>query len=67
VCFTGELGLSGEFRPVNRIELRVAESARLGFSQIFIPHANLKGADFTRYKIQIEPLKHIGDLYKKLF
>ena len=67
VCFTGELGLSGEFRPVNRIELRVAESARLGFSQIFIPHANLKGADFTRYKIQLEPLKHIGDLYKKLF
>ena len=67
ICFTGELGLSGEFRPVNRIELRVAEAARLGFNQILIPFANTKGADFSRYDIQIEPLKHIGELYKKLF
>ena len=67
ICFTGELGLSGEFRPVTRIELRVAESARLGFKQIMIPYANLKNTDFTRFDIQIEPLKHIGELHKKLF
>ena len=67
ICFTGELGLSGEFRPVTRIELRVAESARLGFKQIMITYANLKNTDFTRFDIQIEPLKHIGELHKKLF
>jgi len=67
ICCTGEVGLSGEFRPVNRIELRVAEAARLGFNQILIPFANMKGTDFSRYDIQIEPLKHIGELYKKLF
>jgi len=67
ICFTGEVGLSGEFRPVNRIEQRVAESARLGFNQILIPDANMKGTDFSRYKIKIVPLKHIGELYKKLF
>jgi len=67
ICCTGELGLSGEFRPVTRIELRVAESARLGFKQILIPYANLKNTDFSRFDIQIEPLKHIGELHKKLF
>jgi len=67
ICFTGELGLSGEFRPVNRIELRVAESARLGFKQIVIPEANLKGSSFAGNKIDIKPLKHIGELYKLLF
>ena len=67
ICFTGELGLSGEFRPVTRIELRVAESARLGFKQILIPYANLKNADFARFNIKVEALKHIGELYKKLF
>lgn len=67
ICLTGEVGLSGEFRPVTRIELRVAEATRLGFRQIMLPYANLKGADFSRYDIKIEPLKHIGELYKKLF
>ena len=67
ICFTGELGLSGEFRPVTRIELRVAESARLGFKQIMIPYANLKNTDFSRFNIEVEALKHIGELYKKLF
>ncbi len=67
ICFTGELGLSGEFRPVTRIELRVAESARLGFKQILIPYANLKNTDFSRFDIKVEALKHIGELFKKLF
>jgi DNA repair protein RadA/Sms len=67
ICFTGELGLSGEFRPVTRIELRVAEASKLGFKQMMIPYANLKNADISRFDIQVEPLRHIGELYKKLF
>lgn len=67
ICFSGEVGLSGEFRPVNRIESRVAESARLGFKQILIPTGNLKGADFSRYDIEVVTLKHIGELFKRLF
>jgi len=37
ICLTGEVGLSGEVRPVSRLEQRIAESARLGFDQIIIP------------------------------
>ena len=38
--FFGELGLSGEVRPVPRGEERVAESAKLGFSKLVVPAAN---------------------------
>lgn len=36
VCFAGEVGLSGEIRPVNQIDRRIAECARLGFKKIYI-------------------------------
>lgn len=66
-CYTGEVGLSGEIRPVSRIELRVSEAARLGFDLIFIPAGNMKKMDFSRFKIKVEPVKHIGELYQRLF
>jgi len=66
-CFTGEVGLSGEIRPVSRIELRISEAARLGFEQIFIPAGNMKKVDINQSTIRIEPVKHIGELYQKLF
>ena len=37
VCFAGEVGLTGEIRPVTRTEQRIAEAAKLGFARIFIP------------------------------
>jgi DNA repair protein RadA/Sms len=39
----GEVGLSGEVRPVGLIERRVAEAAKLGFKRIIVPHRNLEG------------------------
>ena len=36
VCFAGEVGLSGEIRPVSQTDRRISEAARLGFSRIFI-------------------------------
>ena len=45
VCMAGEVGLSGEIRPVNRIEQRVREAEKLGFSRILIPGNNLKGVE----------------------
>lgn len=65
-CFTGEIGLSGEIRPVNRIETRIAEADRLGFGQILMPFNNMKGIDSKRFRIQIQPLRHLGDLLKYL-
>jgi len=66
-CYTGEVGLSGEIRPVNRIELRVSEANRLGFDEIFIPAASVKKNDFSSLRIGVIPIKHIGELYEKLF
>ncbi|MDX1940664.1 MAG: magnesium chelatase domain-containing protein, partial [Saprospiraceae bacterium] len=66
-CFAGEVGLSGEIRAVNRIEQRIQEADRLGFRQIFISKYNVKGLDFSRYKIQVKPIGKIEELYKALF
>ena len=41
VCMTGEVGLSGEIRPVSRIEQRISEAAKLGFERIIIPKSNM--------------------------
>lgn len=66
-CFTGEVGLSGEIRPVSRIDLRITEAARLGFEQIFVPAGNLKKLNPAAYKIQVIAVRHIGELHAKLF
>ncbi len=66
-CFAGEVGLSGEIRAVNRIEQRIQEADRLGFKQIYISKYNIKGLDFSRYKIQVKPIGKIEELYKALF
>ena len=39
----GEVGLSGEVRPVNRIEQRIAEAEKLGFNHIILPQYNMQG------------------------
>ncbi|MCK4287879.1 MAG: DNA repair protein RadA, partial [Bacteroidales bacterium] len=43
ICFSAEVGLSGEIRPVNRIEQRIGEAEKLGFEQILISKYNKKG------------------------
>ena len=44
-CMCGEVGLSGEVRPVNRIEQRIAEAEKLGFSDMIVPKYNMQGFD----------------------
>lgn len=65
-CFASEVGLGGELRAVNRIENRISEAEKLGFSTIFISKYN-KGVDSSKYKIKIKPfgmLKHVfGELF----
>lgn len=53
VCLTGEIGLSGEIRPVGRIEQRILEAEKLGFKKIVIPTGNLKNVDLKKSGIQI--------------
>jgi len=65
-CFASEVGLGGELRAVNRIENRISEAGKLGFSTIFISKYN-KGVDVSKYKITIKSfgmLKHVfGELF----
>lgn len=67
ICFAGEVGLSGEIRSVNRLEQRIQEADRLGFTQIFVSKYNMKGIDPARYNINIHTLSKLSELYEKLF
>ena len=67
VCMTGEVGLSGEIRPVTRIEQRVLEAEKLGFKRILIPYNNLKGFDTSKLKIEIVQVRKVEDAFRQLF
>ena len=67
VCVTGEVGLSGEIRPVSRIEQRIAEAQKLGFQRILIPAHNMKGINANQYKIEIVPVRRVAEAVRELF
>ncbi len=67
VCFTGEIGLSSEIRPVNRIDQRISEAEKLGFKHIFIPKNNAKGLDTSKFKIKIHFVSKVGQVFQTLF
>ncbi len=51
-CFAGEIGLSGEIRPVSRIEQRIKEADKMGFTKIIISgYNNLKSVKQSKIKI----------------
>ena len=60
VCFAAEVGLSGEIRPVQRVEQRILEAEKLGFSTIFISKYNKIALKNTSIKIQM--ISKIEDL-----
>ena len=66
-CFAGEMGLSGEVRPVPRIEQRIAEADKLGFQRFFLSKYNMKGIDVAKYQIKLIPVGKIEELLRVLF
>ena len=66
-CMAGEVGLSGEVRPVNRIEQRIAEAEKLGFTDMIIPKYNLKGLDPKKYNITLHPVRKVEEALRALF
>lgn len=67
VCFAAEVGLTGEIRPVNRIEQRISEAEKLGFEKIYISSFNLKGLSTKTYKIEIVAVSRIEEAFSRLF
>jgi DNA repair protein RadA/Sms len=66
ICLTGEVGLSGEIRPVTRIEQRVGEAEKLGFKSIIVPRYN-KGVDFKKFNIEVFQAAKIEEAFKRIF
>ena len=66
-CMAGEVGLSGEVRPVARIEQRIAEAEKLGFSHIIIPKYNLSGLNRKKFKIELVPVRKVEEALRALF
>jgi DNA repair protein RadA/Sms len=66
-CMTGEVGLSGEIRPVARLEQRIMEAEKLGFKRILIPNVNLKSFDTGRLRIKVCPVAKVDEAFRVLF
>lgn len=67
ICMTGEIGLSGEIRPVNRIEQRISEASKLGFKRIIIPSNNIKTDECRKFAIEIVPVKRVEEAFRQIF
>lgn len=67
VCLAGEVGLSGEIRPVNRIEQRIGEAEKLGFKRIILPKHNLQGLDKKKINIELVPVRKVEEAFRCLF
>lgn len=66
VCFAGEIGLSGEIRPVVQTDRRVIEAARLGFKKIFVSSfSSLEGVG--EQKIEVVKVADVPALCRSLF
>lgn len=63
----GEVGLSGEIRPVTRIEQRILEAQKLGMTDILIPQGTIKGFDTSALSIRLHPVARVEDAFRTLF
>lgn len=66
-CMAGEVGLSGEVRPVARIEQRISEAEKLGFQHIIIPKYNLAGLNRKKFNIELVPVRKVEEALRALF
>ena len=66
-CMAGEVGLSGEIRPVNRIEQRIGEAEKLGFKRMLVPKHNLQGLDRKKLSIELVPVRKVEEAFRELF
>ena len=67
VCFAGEVGLTGEIRPVSRIDQRIHEAQKLGFEKIYISSYNQKGLDLKQFSIKITTVSKMEEVFSNLF
>jgi len=66
-CFAGEIGLSGEIRPVSRIDQRISEAEKMGFSRIYISKYNRKNLSNKKFNLEINYVGKVEDIFQRLF
>lgn len=66
-CMAGEVGLSGEVRPVGRIEQRISEAEKLGFKHLILPRYNVQGLHLDKFSIELHPVKKVEEALRVLF
>ncbi len=64
-CMAGEVGLSGEIRPVNRIEQRIQVAEKLGFTHMIVPQ--MKGLEALKSKMKILQVRKVEEAFRQLF
>ncbi len=62
----GEVGLTGEVRPVTYAEKRVYECIKTGFERVLLPAKNLKACEKYKDKIELIPVRYVGEMLKAL-
>jgi len=67
ICFAAEVGLGGELRAVNRIEQRISEAEKLGFTEIYVSRYNQKSIDVKKSKIEVKAFGKLQDVFADLF
>ena len=67
VCMAGEVGLSGEIRPVNRIEQRIGEAEKLGFRRFILSRQNLQGLNTVKIQMELVPVRKVEEAFRTLF
>ena len=67
VTMTGEVGLSGEIRPVTRIEQRISEAEKMSMRRIIVPRGNLKGINRSKLSIEIIEVSKVEEALRSLF
>jgi DNA repair protein RadA/Sms len=66
ICFAAEVGLGGELRAVNRIDQRISEAEKLGFTEIYVSRYHQKAIQKGTGKIQIKALSKLSDVLEAL-
>ena len=67
ICFAAEVGLGGELRAVNKIDLRISEAEKLGFQEIYISKYSHKSVDLKKFKIEVKSFGQLNDVFQDLF
>ncbi|MBS4042661.1 MAG: DNA repair protein RadA [Chitinophagaceae bacterium] len=67
ICFSGEVGLNGEIRAVNRIEQRISEAEKLGLEKIIVSKYNKKNLSSKKNNLQVLAFAQVHEVYQHLF